>query len=178
MDNVIKSYAKTAFQAIQEIKAHDIIGLDLDGIESYADCILIASGGSDRQTRAIADNVIKQMFAVHHLHPLGTEGYTQGEWILIDFGDFVVHVFFVDTRKSYHLEDMWHTLEPMNEAALLKFFKSDEKPEKKLKAPKTKVGRLKKSEPKKSELKKSKPAATKKKAPAKRSKKIKGTSKN
>lgn len=120
LDARTRELGRTALDAVQEIKGKDIIGLDLSEVESYTDFILIASGGSDRQTCAIADNLIKRMFEKHHLHPLGLEGYQQAEWILIDFGDFIAHVFFDEARKLYHLEDMWLNVKPISEAAIKK----------------------------------------------------------
>lgn len=120
LDARIKELGRTLLDAAQEIKGKDIIGLDLSEIESYTDFILIASGGSDRQAKAIADNIIKRMFEVHHRHPLGMEGYVQADWVLIDFGDVIAHVFFDQSRKIYHLEDMWLNVSPTAEAALPK----------------------------------------------------------
>lgn len=118
LDARTKELARTALAALQDVKGKNIVGLDLSEIESYTDFVLIASGSSDRQTVALADNVIRKMFELHRLHPLGTEGYSQGEWVLIDFGALVVHVFFEDVRKQYHLEDMWLNVSPVSESGL------------------------------------------------------------
>lgn len=120
LDARIKELGRTLLDAAQEIKGKDIVGLDLSDVESYTDFILIASGGSDRQTKAVADNIIKRMFEKHHRHPLGIEGYAQAEWILIDFGEVIAHVFFDEARKLYHLEDMWLNVAPIAENALTK----------------------------------------------------------
>lgn len=120
LDPRIKELGRTLLDAVQEIKGKDVVGLDLSEVESYTDFILIASGGSDRQAKAIADNIIKRMFEEHRRHPLGIEGYAQADWVLIDFGDVIAHVFFDQSRKVYHLEDMWLNVSPVAEAALPK----------------------------------------------------------
>lgn len=120
LDARTKELGRTTLEAVQEIKAKNVVGLDLSSVESYTDFIVIASGSSDRQTMAIADNVIRRFFEKHRMHPLGTEGYAQGEWILIDFGAVIVHVFFDEVRRHYHLEDMWLNVAPVPEDKLEK----------------------------------------------------------
>lgn len=121
----------TTFEAIQEIKGQDIIGIDLSQAESYTDFILIVSGGSGRQVSAIADNILKRIFEKLKLNPLGIEGYEQAEWILIDFGDIVVHIFLKEIRDEYHLEDMWLNLKPIAEAQIARHVKAVLLPSKK-----------------------------------------------
>jgi ribosome-associated protein len=88
-------------------KALDIVQLDLRGIIGYADYFLIATGRTDRQTRAIHDGIHQGLKAAHGLLPRRVEGVTEARWILMDYLDVVVHVFTPDTREYYRLEQLW-----------------------------------------------------------------------
>lgn len=114
----IKKLLKFSFLALKEVKGVDIVALDLTSVESYTDYILIASGTSERQVKALSDRVIEKVFKNCHKHPLGVEGYENSRWVLIDFGDVVCHVFFDEMRPVYQLENMWPQLRPMDEAAI------------------------------------------------------------
>ena len=87
-------------------KALDVQVLHVAPLTSVADYLVIASGESDRQTRAIADSVVDALSRVNQ-RPLSLEGTTSGQWVLIDFGDVVAHVFRHDTRSHYALERLW-----------------------------------------------------------------------
>ena len=115
MDKV-QNLFKTIIEACQEVKAEDLIALDLRSIESYSDFILIGSAQADRQCKAIADRVLERVFEHHKRHPLGVEGFDTSQWILIDFGDVVCHIFSAEVRDVYHLEDMWPQLTAIPEA--------------------------------------------------------------
>ena len=84
----------------------DVVVLDLTGICSFTDRFLICSGGSRRQTQAIADGITEKMKEAGS-RPSHTEGYDEGNWILMDYVDFVVHIFTVETREFYDLERLW-----------------------------------------------------------------------
>jgi ribosome-associated protein len=88
-------------------KAVDIVQLDLRGIISYTDYFLICTGRSDRQTRAIHDAIHLGMKDEHGLLPDRAEGVAQANWILMDYGDVVVHIFTPETRGYYRLEQLW-----------------------------------------------------------------------
>ena len=88
-------------------KAVDIVQLDLRGIISYTDYFLICTGRSDRQTRAIHDAIHLGMKDEHGLLPDRAEGVAQANWILMDYGDVVVHIFTPETREYYRLEQLW-----------------------------------------------------------------------
>ena len=93
-------------EALDEIKAFDVKVLDVREITSVTDYMIIASGGSDRQVKAIARNVVEK--AKQHGHmPLGMEGERDGEWVLIDLYDVVVHVMLPRVRDFYQLEKLW-----------------------------------------------------------------------
>lgn len=96
----------TAVRAAQDKKAIDITVLDLTGITSFTDYFVICSGTSSRQNQAIADEIrlqLKQQGETAN----SVEGYEQGEWILSDYGDFLVHVFTAKAREYYSLERLW-----------------------------------------------------------------------
>jgi ribosome-associated protein len=88
-------------------KALDIVELDLRGIISYTDYFLICTGRSDRQAKAIHDGIHLGMKEEHGLLPARVEGVTQANWILMDYGDVVVHIFTPETREYYRLEQLW-----------------------------------------------------------------------
>ncbi len=92
--------------ALEEIKGGDIRVLDLRGKASFTDVMIIASGTSDRQVKALADNVIEKAKAAG-MPPLGVEGEQQGEWVLVDLGDAVVHIMLPAVRDFYNLEKLW-----------------------------------------------------------------------
>lgn len=90
----------------QERKAHDIVVLDLRGISSATDHFVVASGRSDTQVKAVADNVIDEM-KQEGQRPAHIEGLQGGRWVLVDFIDVVVHVFHPQARDFYQLENLW-----------------------------------------------------------------------
>ena len=87
-------------------KALDVQVLHVAPLTSIADYLVIGSAESDRQTRAIADSVVETLSRVGQ-RPLSLEGTISGQWVLIDFGDVVAHVFRQDTRSHYALERLW-----------------------------------------------------------------------
>jgi ribosome-associated protein len=99
---------KTALssRAAADKKALDVAILDMREASSITDYFLICSGGSARQVQAIADAIDEQMSQFGEAS-LGVEGYREGRWILMDYGDVIVHVFAQDTREFYALERLW-----------------------------------------------------------------------
>ena len=92
--------------AARDKKASGIVLFKTKGILAYADYLLICSGRSDRQVQAIAQSIENQLKKLGH-RPLGVEGMSQGRWVLIDYGDVVVHVFQESVRDFYDLEGLW-----------------------------------------------------------------------
>jgi len=90
----------------QERKAHDVVVLDLRGISSATDHFVLASGRSDTQVKAIAENIIDEM-KKEGQRPAHVEGLQGGRWVLLDFIDVVVHVFHPHARDFYQLENLW-----------------------------------------------------------------------
>jgi len=97
---------RIADNALQELKAVDIQILDVSGLTTVTDTMIIASGNSDRQIRALADNVVKRA-KENGIRPLGVEGESEAEWVLVDLGDVIVHLMRPDTRAYYQLEKLW-----------------------------------------------------------------------
>ena len=98
---------QAAIDAIADLKAQRLVVLDLRGLNDATDFFIIASGTSDAHVRGIAESVIDKMsrqgFRTHHI-----EGITAGRWVLLDFVDFVVHLFHPETRAFYQLERLWN----------------------------------------------------------------------
>lgn len=92
--------------ALEEVKAQDIRVLDVRGMASFTDLMVVASGASTRQVKALADKVIEKCTAVG-VRPLGVEGEREAEWVLVDLADVVVHVMLPQTRDFYNLEKLW-----------------------------------------------------------------------
>ena len=90
--------------ALDDKKGRDIIALDVRGYSPITDYLIICTGTSDRQIRAMAEHVIEVIG-----HPLGKEGLEEGRWVLLDYVDAVVHIFQDELRRYYDLEGMWLT---------------------------------------------------------------------
>jgi ribosome-associated protein len=98
--------AKAAVAAALEKKAVEPVLIDVCGRSSYADFIAVVSGRSDRQVDAIADGICDAMSA-RGRRPIGREGARNGRWVLIDFADVVVHVFYHPLREVFDIESLW-----------------------------------------------------------------------
>ena len=97
---------RVALEAAEGKGAEDPLALDVREVASFADTFLILTGRSDRQVRAIAD-AVEQALILRGEQPIGSEGKEQGRWVLLDFGDLIVHVFQRDVRADYALERLW-----------------------------------------------------------------------
>ena len=97
---------KLAVAAALDKKALDVVALDLRAASAFTDFFLICTGGNLRQVKAIADG-IEEALRAKGLRPALTEGYRRGDWVLIDYFDFIVHVFSPQTREFYGLERLW-----------------------------------------------------------------------
>ena len=101
-----KELVKIAIDALEDIKAHDIAVLEIDEMVALFDCIIVASADSNRQTRALANNVQVKVKAAGGT-VLSIEGEETGEWLLVDLGDVVVHIMLPAVREYYDLESLW-----------------------------------------------------------------------
>src|SRR3954463_14212258 len=106
----IQKLAQKAAQVCQDNRANNVVLLDLRGVTDMADFFIVASGTSDTHVRSIGEHGAEEMkkvgFAVYHM-----EGTTQGRWVLLDFVDFVVHIFHPTLRDFYQLERLWSDAE-------------------------------------------------------------------
>lgn len=92
--------------ALENVKARDVTVLNVTELTDVTDTLIVASGTSNRQVKALADNVVEDCKKAGH-QPLGVEGLESGEWVLVDLGDVVVHVMLPETRAFYDLEKLW-----------------------------------------------------------------------
>jgi len=95
-----------AIDAAESKKARDVKVLDLREVTSFTDYFVICSSASARQGKAIADEIGKALKEIGEL-PVSAEGYDSGDWILLDYGDFIVHIFSESARSYYDLERLW-----------------------------------------------------------------------
>jgi ribosome-associated protein len=98
--------------AALDLKALELVALDVHEVTSVADTFILVTGTSDRHSRAIADSVVDAVRASGE-KPLGVEGYDEGRWVLIDLGDVIVHVFQSEVRAAYDLERLWCDAPPL-----------------------------------------------------------------
>ena len=91
---------------LEDMKAEDIVTIDLNGKSSIADLMVVASGRSNRHVGAVADNVVQEL-KKSGLKDIRVEGQPHCDWVLIDTGDVIVHVFRPEVRDFYSLEKMW-----------------------------------------------------------------------
>jgi ribosome-associated protein len=107
---------ETVTAALDDMKAVNVKVLDVRGLTDIADTMVIASGNSDRHVRSIADNVTRKAKEAGY-RPLGTEGARDGEWVLVDLTDILVHVMLPRVREFYGLERLWDQGEVAGAAA-------------------------------------------------------------
>ncbi|MCW5589204.1 MAG: ribosome silencing factor [Legionellales bacterium] len=93
-------------QSLDDLKANDIIKLNVAKLTTITDTMVICSGTSTRHVKALSDEVIRNA-KEQGFSPLGTEGQDNAQWVLVDLGDVVVHIMLPDTREFYNLEKLW-----------------------------------------------------------------------
>ena len=102
-----------------DVKAVDLLTIDLREYISYTDYFVICTGRSDRQVKAIHDRIAEGMKHEHKMFPVRVDGASSAQWILLDYGDVVVHIFTPEMREYYKLEKLWGeapTVEQLTEA--------------------------------------------------------------
>lgn len=102
----VKNIEKKITLALEDIKAFDVISIDVRKRTSLADFMIIASASSSRQTKALARNVAEKMKKID-IEVIGIEGEEEGTWVLVDVGDIIVHIMTPPTRAYYNLEELW-----------------------------------------------------------------------
>jgi ribosome-associated protein len=107
--------ADLVVDALDEIKGLDIIKLDVSKMTTVTDWMIVASGASSRHVQALIDNVAEKAKAAGH-RPIGVEGESGGEWVLLDLQDALVHVMQPKVREFYNLEKLW-SIKPSGDAA-------------------------------------------------------------
>jgi len=98
--------ARLCLEIIQERKAIDPILMEVGRLTSFTDYFLVASGASSRQVQAISQHMARRM-REEGFKPIGIEGEQEGHWVLMDYGDVVVHIFYQPVREFYDLEGLW-----------------------------------------------------------------------
>jgi ribosome-associated protein len=98
--------ARLCAREASQLKAGDLVILDVRGLSSFADYFLICSGKSSRQVQGIADN-LEANLADLGIKPLGIEGRSEGHWVLMDYVDVIIHIFYEPVRHFYDLESLW-----------------------------------------------------------------------
>ena len=106
---------KTVHHWLDEAKAEDLVTIDLKGKSSIGDYMVIATGGSDRHVGAISDQ-LRRKFKENGINPR-VEGLDACDWVLVDTGDIIVHVFRAEVRDFYNLEKMWSSERPADQTA-------------------------------------------------------------
>ncbi len=99
--------AEAIADALADKKACDIVILEVDQLVGYTSYFVICTGRSDRQVKALADQVVRTLRTDYKVRPLGSEGTERSSWVVIDYGDVVVHIFRQDERDFYDLEGLW-----------------------------------------------------------------------
>jgi ribosome-associated protein len=112
----LEAMKKAVIDALEDIKAQDISVLDVSQLTAMTSYMIIASATSNRQAKALAHNVQEKMRELG-VHITGVEGEREGEWVLVDLGDIVVHVMQQNVRDYYNLEQLWGAAESRRHAA-------------------------------------------------------------
>jgi ribosome-associated protein len=104
----IENLKKLVVRILEDMKAHDIKALDVRQLTDVTDIMVIASGTSARHVKSMAYRVRDEVREKTRMRPIGVEGEEQGDWVLIDLGDVVVHIMRPETREFYDLERLWN----------------------------------------------------------------------
>lgn len=105
---------KIVIAALEDVKGQDVVTIDVRELSDITDTMVVVSGASNRQVKALAQNAVEAAKKAG-FQPIGVEGLDEGEWVLVDFGDVIVHVMQPATRAFYELEKLW-SLRPSSAA--------------------------------------------------------------
>lgn len=106
LEESLPEAVKISIRAVQEKKAENIVVLELKEISSFTDYFVIGQGNSSRQNKAVCDGV-ERALKENKIRPISIEGRKSGDWILMDYGSFIIHVFSEEARGYYALEKLW-----------------------------------------------------------------------
>lgn len=110
-----EALARACAQAALDKKAEDIVILDMRLISTFTDFFVICSATSEPQLKAVASSIREQVRDLHGRRPTTEDGFPASQWVVIDYGEVIVHVFYTEKREFYRLEDLW------NDAARIEF---------------------------------------------------------
>ncbi len=110
-DGLPRKIVELVESSLDDDKAEDIVTIDLDGKSTIADYMIVASGRSARQVGSMADHLVERLKKAGY-GPVRSEGRTNGDWVLLDAGDVIVHLFRPEVRSFYNIEKMWDAASP------------------------------------------------------------------
>jgi ribosome-associated protein len=119
MTDPVDASLEPFIKAVLGRKAVDVVALDVRDLTSIADVFIICSGRSTRQVSAIADHIEHELRG-EKMRPLSVEGASEGQWVLMDYGSVIIHVFLESVREFYDLEGLWSDARRITVSALLK----------------------------------------------------------
>jgi ribosome-associated protein len=105
--NEPEDIAKTCAEAAAEKKAIDIVLLDMRGVSEFTDFFLICSGNSEPQLKAISSSIREMVREKNHVRPLAEDGFPLSQWVVLDYGSVICHIFLESKREFYDLEGLW-----------------------------------------------------------------------
>jgi len=106
MNNDKDNFLKPYIAALAGRKGEDVIALDVRGLTTYTDAFIIASGNSTRQVSAIGKHIDTEMKKLG-VKAFSVDGLEEGRWVLLDYGDVIIHIFYDEVRRFYNLEGLW-----------------------------------------------------------------------
>ncbi|BFM17754.1 ribosome silencing factor [Maricurvus nonylphenolicus] len=112
MSKSTQELSQVVVDALEDVKGQEIVRIDVTELSDVMDTLVIVTGTSNRHVKSLADNVIEEAKKLD-LRPIGVEGMESGEWVLVDYGDVVLHAMLPQTRSFYDLEKLW-SMEPAN----------------------------------------------------------------
>ena len=121
MKETLKEHLRIIYKALDDKKAEDIQIIDISEVSPMADYFVIASGNNVNQVHALCDNVSEELAKTKVLTKQ-TEGYTAGNWILMDYGDIIIHIFDRESRSFYDLERIWKDAKNVTEEYETNYF--------------------------------------------------------
>lgn len=110
----ISHLEQIAIEALNDLKALDLITIDIRELTTLADTMIICTGRSNRHVKSLAENVVEKAKQNHQTY-IKTEGEKEGEWVIVDLADVIVHIMLPATRAFYNLEDLWEPIEFLRE---------------------------------------------------------------